>query len=405
MDLFERKASSYIVDSAYRTFFRMLPGVPLGRTLFTPRSDVINFTNGTLHLIKEAGLKMRKEFRPHNPDDFIVNQLPLAYDPSDTAIHCDVTAIFDRIFADDSDKPEKIRAVKQMFGFTLAPLFPHIVLLIGKPGSGKSTLLDLAVALVGEQNRGNVGPEEMGNRFALWRLVGKLVNVVYDVNTDRPIADDKVKMIRDHAVLDIERKGIAHVQGKIPAAHIWAGNDVPPTHDKSGAHEKRWTFIVMNAKLRTGQENLDFAKDIISLHLRSILNLALQGLDDLIDSRGHFIQPSSGVQVMEQFLESADDLGTEFLKAVDAGEITVDNSPVRRDDGLRIDRAKLFTACAAWIPKAHIGAVYYTRKKFYAACRAAGLTEVKGHDSRDLVGIGIDRGPNPAGAALEAGPI
>src|SRR5207247_650950 len=128
----ENEATSYEVDSIYRTFVRELDAVPPGINLFDASPFGANFKNGTLHLIQEFKNEQesfRLEFRPHRREDYMTNLLPYDYDESQTQKNQPFLEMLERVFENDRDRAEKIRAIQQMYGACLVPRWPHFFML------------------------------------------------------------------------------------------------------------------------------------------------------------------------------------------------------------------------------------------------------------------------------------
>lgn len=388
-DLFRRQlqlllgggGSAGEVDSAYRLFGTGLPHVPDGVNLFTPPPWLANFRNGTLHVVKKDR-KYVTEFRPHTPSDWAINVLPYEYKPGDTATNAEFMRMLDRVFEGDSDKDEKIRALRQMYGACLIPAFPHLFMLHGVPGTGKSTAIILASRLVHADNSCSVDPTEFDS-FNLETMAGKLVNWDTDIEMHKPISEKQIKKIIDRLPFRIRRKGVKDIYAPIPAVHIFGGNDIPKTLDgASRAHDRRWTFIGFDRVIAKGTEyDVDYASFCFSEGPEGILNFALAGLRDLLDSAGHFMVPKSGREKMEDWQLRTDPLG-QFLRDLDQGQVLDSNVQLKRGSGYRIKQSQLWTVFAAWHLEVHRVEPKITRFSFYAALRARGYQTVaiKGFD-------------------------
>lgn len=301
--------------SIYKIFETMVPHTK--RNMFYVNPQRVTFNNGTL-AIDLLGGKWVLNFREHRKDDYSTNLIPYEYIPDAK------NPVFEETLHNilgDKEFDTKIRAVKQMFGATLAPLYPRLFLLVGKAGSGKSTLITLATALVSEGNVCSVQPSQFEG-FHLEPMAGKLINAVTDLNVVKPIADEVVKQIEDRVPVAINRKHKAIIRAPFPAVHIFGANDIPPTLERgSMAHTRRWTFIPCDHFQRAVKEHdKDRVQRIKDAGMAGVINFAIEGLKDLLDASGHFFVPDSGQEKMRKWQVENDPISS-FFEAIRDGDV------------------------------------------------------------------------------------
>lgn len=374
MEACENEATSYEVDSIYRTFVRELDPVPPGINLFDASPVGANFKNGTLHLrktINPEGEAFRLEFLPHRQEDYMTNLLPYDYDESKSQKNQPFLEMLDRVFEGSPDKDEKIRAVKQMYGACLVPLWPHFFMLHGKPQTGKSTLIQIAEQLVSEENICSVEPHQF-NGFNMESMIGKLVNADPDISTEFEISESQIKKVEDRRRFRIRRKGIADIYGFIPAIHMWGGNNIPPTATGyHKAHDRRWTFLEFKNVQGVGFYSKTYWKWIWDQNPQGIVNFALEGLEDLAARKGHFINPESGKLKLVQWQEEGDSVA-QFLQSVADGE-----GDLVLDSNSKLMRSKLYECYQLWAEGEGYRWVPQTRAQFFSVLRAKGWADKK----------------------------
>lgn len=317
--LCERLATDTQMKQVFNIFKRKL--LKPSRNLFEPVTTMANFLNGTLHLVRKA-TTWKLEFREHNRLDFCTNIIPIEYDVSRTAKNSEFDAMIERVLGSETDDDkEKIRALKQMYGACVMPNFARIFLLHGQGGTGKSSLIIPAIKLLGDQNIASVEPHEFDG-FNMETMVGKLANIVLDINTKDALKDHQLKKIEDTTVkVRIRRKGRVDISGYLPRIHIFGGNDIPPTTDQgSGAHERRWTLIRTDKFAPTGNYSKTFSTDVFEANPKGVLNFALEGLDDLLAHNGNFTNPESGKRDLEEALAEPQ-VVLNFVKEIMAREV------------------------------------------------------------------------------------
>lgn len=329
------------IDVYIEMLRRAAPAVPEGRNIFVPDPYSANFLNGTLRLLPNC-TKYYLEFGPHRSEDYLINVLPYEYAPSEELpINTNFEEMLQRVFEGDADIAEKRRAVAQMFGACLIPTSPHLFMLFGGAGTGKSTIIKLAARLMHEDNVCSVDPTEFSG-FNMETMAGKLVNYDTDICISRPINDALIKKIEDRVPLRIARKFQTDLRVPLPAIHIFGGNSIPPTLEgASRAHSRRWTFIKFDRSVAIGRFDKMFAENVFKSCPLGVLRFALEGLKDLIDSEGHFVQPTSGAQAGEEWQLMNDPVG-EFIESMEHGEVLDNNTIVIKSKEGRLERTKLY---------------------------------------------------------------
>jgi phage/plasmid primase-like uncharacterized protein/phage/plasmid-associated DNA primase len=316
--LYSGKATASQLESMYKLFLMAVPAAPVN--MFAPKPFWVNFLNGTLHVVEAPDGTFSTVFKPHSKQDYLTNTIPLNYEPEKGEKNAEFLAMLERVFLDDPDKDEKIRAVRQMYGACLLPRFPHLFILHGPAGSGKSSLIIPAMRLVHTDNWCSVEPHQFKD-FNMESMAGKLVNFVTDINMTRPIEDANVKKIEDRQLIRIQRKYKEDLYSPLPAIHIFGANGLPPTQDgASGAHDRRWTFLKVEKYKAQGTYRKDFANWVFDQCPHGILNFALEGLQDLLANKGHFLNPASGVKDLTQWQVEHDAIGM-FLQEAGAGGV------------------------------------------------------------------------------------
>lgn len=332
------------------------------RNLFNPLTTSANFLNGTLHLVKD-GPAWTTEFKPHNRLDFCTNLIPITYDVSRTKRNLEFESMVTRTLGCDTpDEIEKVRALKQMYGAAIMPHFAHIFLLHGPGGTGKSSLIIPATRLLGEGNFSSVEPHEFEG-FNMETMIGKLANIVLDINTKDALKDHQIKKIEDPFTMRIRRKGRVDVNGMLPRLHIFGGNDIPPTTDQgSGAHERRWTLILVDKFKAIGMEySKNFSNEAFDACPEGVLNFALEGLDDLLKDRGHYLNPESGKRDLIDALEE-NVVYLQFIKDIAENRV----GGIRLDPEGRFAKPDLWPIFRAWMKeemdrRASVGKIKFFR--------------------------------------------
>lgn len=382
-------ADMKLIEPAYKLFIIHLPSVPENVDLYVPNPSKVNFTNGTLHLVRGPDRKYQLHFKEHRPEDYVVNMLPYEYKAGDTTRNAEFDAMLERVFEGDVDKDQKIRAVRQMYGACLVPLYPHLFMCYGPAGTGKSTIINIAARLVAKDNLCSVAPSEFVG-FNMESMAGKLVNLHTDIPLDMPIRDEVVKQIVDRRPMRIRRKGIKDIYAPVPAVHIFGGNGIPKALDGiSRAHDRRWTFLGFSKFVPKGNYDRDYWDFCYEQSPQGVLNFALEGLQDLLNEGGHFLVPDSGRQKMEEWQLESDPVGT-FLRDVEQGEVADGNNKLMRGSGTQIERKRLWDVFVKWHEHTYNFAPKIGKIGFFDVLRHKKLTEKTTKGVRYFEGVGLE---------------
>ena len=143
---------------------------------------------------------------PHCREHYRTTQVPVAYDANADAPR--FRAFLNQVFEGDSDREDKIRAVLELFGYTLMSHTRHefFFILIGEGENGKSRLLNVLEDLCGSINVAGVQPSNFDNKFQRAALDQKLANIVTEIKQGEILADAELKGITSGEATTVEHK-------------------------------------------------------------------------------------------------------------------------------------------------------------------------------------------------------
>lgn len=363
------KLTSKRIEGAFKMLRTYVPNAD--RDMFTPVFNAAAFKNGTLYLLEDKEGKFYLDFKAsHNALDFLTTKFDFNYTHDSSNQNEMFNEMCDRIFLDDPDKEDKINAISEMYGAALMPYFPHLFFLCGEAQSGKSTfMLILNEMLDSEEHICSVQPKDW-KQFNMEPMINKLVNMVTDVNTKKPIEDDIVKQIEDRVPFTINRKGKAMVRAPLPAVHIFAGNDFMPSQDGSShAMNRRWTIVRFNNVYR-GRKMRNFAHVCFQHNPQGIVDFALNGLRRLVNNQGYFSKFDASAKELKAWALESDVVG-EFVEEIKIGEV----SGVFHSESGRIERRRFYEYFMEWQEAAGYKNNIVKRKDFFKALRAMGYSE------------------------------
>ncbi|MCB1943976.1 MAG: primase C-terminal domain-containing protein [Candidatus Accumulibacter sp.] len=266
---------------------------------FDENPQTINCANGEL-----AYQKGRWMLLPHEREHYRTAMLPVAYDPSATAPRFE--QFLREIFNDDPDAGDKANVVLEALGYTFIPSchLEKFFMLIGAGANGKSVLLHVIESLVGRDHICAVQPSQFENRFQRGHLQGRLANIITEIAEGAEIADAQLKSLVSGEMTTAEHKHKDPFDFLPYAKHWFGTNHLPHTRDFSDALFRRAIIITFNNKFEGANRDVHL-RDKLKAELPGILNLALAGLQRLIENKA-FTECASSSAIARQWRMEAD---------------------------------------------------------------------------------------------------
>lgn len=237
----------------------------------------------------------------YDPKAIEFDRIPVTYDPS--AYCADLDKMLNRVFLCDK---EVISLFKEMIGACLLKhnRYQKAFLLYGSGANGKSTILNLVKKFLGKNNITSIELDKLTtDKFAPAELENKLANIGDDIN-DSALRDTGTikKLFSGNSIL-VQRKGERPFNLEPYATHIFSGNTIPRSLDKSDGFYRRWILVPFVAKFSTSDEDYDpLIEDKITTEtaLSYLLNLGLEGAQRLIKN-GKFTEPESVIRALAEY--------------------------------------------------------------------------------------------------------
>jgi putative DNA primase/helicase len=290
--------------------------------------DVLACPNGLLHI-------PTRTLHPPTPDFFTLNAIDFAYDP--WAPKPRQWFVFLKSLWPEDD--ESIETVQELFGYLLTPdtRFQKIFLVVGPPRSGKGIKGRILRCLVGERNACSPTLAAFGRDFGKHVLIGKTVALISDARiggrTDTASVAETLLSISGEDAQTVERKFLPDWNGKLSTRFVLLTNELPRITDVSGALAKRFIVLALQNSFY-GKEDLGLYDRLVP-ELPGILLWALEGRDRLC-ARGHFRQPASAQELIQEFV----DLGSP--------EATFLRQRTRVEPGASVAQRELFAEWVQW---------------------------------------------------------
>jgi P4 family phage/plasmid primase-like protien len=264
-------------------------------------SKLISVQNGIFHL--EDSLLM-----PHSLGFFTQNSLPFEYNQ---AAQCPQWLTFLKsVWGEDQ---ESIDTLQEMFGYILSgdTRQQKFFNIIGPRRSGKGTINKILVALLGQHNTVAPQLEELCDTFGLQPWLGKLLASFTDARAperNRSAVVSQLLRIVGGDTITVNRKNKDSWNGYLPTRIVVYSNEVLQLTENSNALTGRMIVLKMSKSFYQNEDTELSYK--LEQELSGIFNWAMEGLQRRLARGGHFVQPKTGVELLELMAELGNPIGS-----------------------------------------------------------------------------------------------
>ena len=218
------------------------------------------------------------------------------------------------------DDQETIDCLQEFFGYFLTPCtsLQKILMLVGQKRSGKGTIIRVLKHMLGHENVCFPTFKSLTAQFGKQQLIGKTLAVFPDARiTGRTDTGDVVETLLAISGEDsqtIDRKHISSLTAKLSTRFVIASNELPRLTENSGAIASRFIVLRFNETFLEN-EDIELENKLIP-EIPGILRWAIDGWVRLY-ARRKFIQPASGVQTVNEFLNISSPINHFIFDCVD----------------------------------------------------------------------------------------
>ncbi len=237
-----------------------------------PPEHLINLRNGMVNF-------RENKLQDHDHMYFSRVQVPFAYDPEARCPQWDqaVMDIFDNNTA-------KVLLLQEFMGYIFMPTsrFEKCLFMFGTGANGKSTILRVVEELVGHMHVSALSLSAFSERFGLFVLRDKLVNISSEVDAKDPSGTENLKKAISGDLISSDKKFGEAVTFRTTCKFLFAMNSPPAISDKTYGFARK--VMILNFDRRFSEEEMD--KELIGkllTELPGIFNWALDGARRLLE--------------------------------------------------------------------------------------------------------------------------
>ena len=293
----KREIAKRLDDNARSKFFNDVHFFIEATAPIKPFCDVAELMlceNGILNI------KSRVLF-PFSPDYFLVNKLPVIYDPAAKIEAVDV-------FLKNVLGEREIRTLQEFLGYCLYRkiTFHKALLLVGTGRNGKGVTLNLITAFLGKENCSSETLQNICyNRFSTANLYCKLANISADLPSNLIKYTGMFKMVVGGDMVPNERKCVTAFPYNPYAKNLFSANFVPPiaNTEDCDAFYARWLILEYKKQFLGDKADKHLIEKLTTpVELSGLLNWALDGLERICENND-FSMKENIAEMRKQYIK------------------------------------------------------------------------------------------------------
>lgn len=195
--------------------------------------------------------------------------------------------------------------IQEIMGYSLVnnTKAQKFFLFYGEGSNGKSVLEALIRAMVGKENTSSVSLEQLRSNFVIGNIVGKLVNIASENESDFEV--EKLKAITSGDSITIDQKYKEPYQYTPTCKMIFISNSLPNTSDNSYGFYRRLVIVPFNKTIKSEDRDVNLIPKLLG-EIEGILQWSMMGLERLVENNYQFTNSSEVSRVINQYKEEQD---------------------------------------------------------------------------------------------------
>jgi putative DNA primase/helicase len=308
-ELLGQQFSKVVVD---QVIYDIKATTGVNREDFVLDPNYIPVKNGLIYLKQQSNKKWSLELLPNSPEYYVVNRLPVDYNPAAQPV------VWEPVI-NDVLKNDDVHFMQEFFGSTLVrKLLDHLALmLIGPTRTGKSTIIFVLQTMIGEDNSVEIALHDLQDTFERARLYKKMLCSHADISSKDLKESTRIKVLISGDRQSARRIYRESFEFKPFIKLVYSCNELPFSPEDTDAWYQRWKLMSVNQyQFFPGDpKTIPNLKETLTApdELSGILNWSLDGLIRLLD-QGKFTNRPTWEETRERWMLFGDPL-TKFFES------------------------------------------------------------------------------------------
>lgn len=207
-----------------------------------------------------------------------------------------------------------VARIQEWFGLHLDPTVPAeaMAFFLGGGSNGKSVIFHVLMEMVGKENTTSIPPTRMGEKFLAFQLVGKLANIVTEVDAETRWPESTLRQLVSRESIMVEDKFRSAFPFVPVARHTFSGNKFPKFREITYGNQRRFLLIPCRYNVPKHEERAMLKHEIVAKELPGILLWALEGLKRFCRNNGKFTPSPEADEDLDSSMSSLGPL-SEFI--------------------------------------------------------------------------------------------
>lgn len=310
------KLEAFIVDIINRDF-KFIEEIPI-------YNDYIFFENGIYNL----ETKKLENYTPNILATYKINNKYMI------GSRCDKFLSFINTITNNDKELEML--IQEIMGYTLVnnTKAQKFFLFYGEGSNGKSVLEAIIRGLVGKENTSSVSLGQLRRNFLIANIVGKLVNITSENESDFEV--EKLKAISSGDSITIDQKYKEPYQYTSTCKMIFISNSLPNTSDNSYGFYRRLIIVPFNKTITNEERDVNLPAKLVD-EMEGIVQWAMTGLERLIKNNYQFTNPREVSNVIDKYRGEQDPVNMFF------------EDKIKYKVGARINKRKILESYVIWL--------------------------------------------------------
>ncbi|EJA6689687.1 TPA: hypothetical protein KQW76_002746 [Clostridioides difficile] len=207
-------------------------------------------------------------------------------------------------------------------------------LFYGEGSNGKSVLESVIRYMVGSENTSSVSLEQLKSNFVVANIVGKLVNISSENESDFEV--EKLKAITSGDSITIDQKYKEPYQYSPTCKMIFISNSLPKTNDNSYGFYRRLMIVPFNKTIKSEERDVNLTSKLLN-EMDGIVQWAMIGLERLKNNNYQFTNAKAVSNSIEKYKDEHDPVNL-FYK-----------DKMKYKEGARINKRDILNSYILWL--------------------------------------------------------
>ena len=217
------------------------------------------------------------------------------------------------------DSSDKERLLYDYLGYSLFGngQAEQVLLFTGKGANGKSSLINTLIETFPSNIVESIAPKQFGDRFTGFNLVGKILNIVPDIDYSDLGNEASFKKIVSNESVPVEEKFKKPWTVKLHCSHIFASNGDLQFKNNDNALDRRFLTVLLEQVFYADERDFTLKDRLKEDDVKqTIINKSIEGWKRYVANGYKFVVPESSIEAQKERVRELDHTKSFFETAL-----------------------------------------------------------------------------------------